>query len=142
MEKNRGFSFIELLIVIVLISVIAVIALPNFLSTKERAIRASMLSDLRNIIAEQEIYYSSNNSFANNLTDLGNFKPSPNNTIEINSKSDSPKGWLALVSNSELIPEKICSVFIGVASDGATWPSIESDLSDTSTSDREIACSF
>jgi type IV pilus assembly protein PilA len=59
MQKRRdGFTLIELLIVIVIIGILAAIAIPKFSATREKAYMKAMESDLRNLAAQQEIFYS------------------------------------------------------------------------------------
>ncbi len=57
-KLRKGFTLIELLIVIVIIGILAAIAIPKFGKTREKAYFKAMQSDLRNMEAQQEIYYS------------------------------------------------------------------------------------
>ena len=60
--RRQGFTLIELLIVVVIIGILAAIAIPKFSNTKQKAYEASMRSDLRNLAAVMESYFSDNNS--------------------------------------------------------------------------------
>jgi len=66
--NRKGFTLIELLIVVVIIGILAAIAIPKFANTKQKAIVASMKSDLRNLVTAQEAFFSDNNDYAGSLT--------------------------------------------------------------------------
>jgi len=69
---NRGFSLIELLIVVAIILIIAAIAIPNFLKSKMAANQASAVESLR-MLDTAEVTYSStyNVGFSATLAYLG-----------------------------------------------------------------------
>lgn len=77
-HRRRGFTLIELLIVVVIIGILASIAIPKFANTKQKAYEASMRTDLRNLAAAMEAYFSDNDSaYPQTYTDLGTtFTPS------------------------------------------------------------------
>ena len=64
MMNRKGFTLIELLIVVVIIGILAAIAIPKFANTKEKAVVASMKSDLRNLVTAQEGFFSDNQDYA------------------------------------------------------------------------------
>jgi prepilin-type N-terminal cleavage/methylation domain-containing protein len=49
---DQGFTLIELLVVIIIIGILAAIAIPVFLSQKQKGYEASMKSDLRSVAQE------------------------------------------------------------------------------------------
>jgi type IV pilus assembly protein PilA len=70
--NKRGFSLIELLIVIAIILIIAVIAIPNLLKSRIAQNEASAVGSLRDINAAEKDYASKyNKGFSLNLQSLG-----------------------------------------------------------------------
>jgi type IV pilus assembly protein PilA len=57
-RKQKGFSLIELLIVVAIILVIAAVAIPNLLRSRMSANEASAIASLRTIITSEIVYSS------------------------------------------------------------------------------------
>ena len=75
--RQRGFSLIELLIVVAIILVIAAIAVPNLLKARIAANEASAVSSVRQIKTSELLYYSAYPTigYAVQLSDLGGPEP-------------------------------------------------------------------
>jgi type IV pilus assembly protein PilA len=124
MQKRRaGFTLIELLIVIVIIGILAAIAIPKFGKTREKAYFKAIMSDLRNLNNQEEIYYSNPNSnyqYTSNLADLPEFSASQGVT-NIGIAFNSGLGWVATASHQALAATQFCGIYVG-SSTGLTLP--------------------
>jgi len=76
-DIERGFSLIELLIVVAIILIIAGIAIPNFLRARMAANESSAAASVRDIKTAEMLYYSAYPSigYAQKLGDLGGADP-------------------------------------------------------------------
>jgi prepilin-type N-terminal cleavage/methylation domain-containing protein len=117
MSNRKGFTLIELLIVVVIIGILAAIAIPKFANTKEKAVLASMKSDLRNLVTAEEGYFSDNNNYtavmaATQSATAVAFVPTTGNTVAITNVTAG--GWTATVTNAALQGTvQNCGIYVG-----------------------------
>jgi prepilin-type N-terminal cleavage/methylation domain-containing protein len=80
--SSKGYTLVELLIVVVIIGIMATIAIGRFSSIRGKAYDGAAKSDLRNAITAQESYYADNQTYAADVADL-EFQASPNVTTTV-----------------------------------------------------------
>jgi prepilin-type N-terminal cleavage/methylation domain-containing protein len=104
--KRRGFTIIELLIVMVVVSLLAAITLPKLSGTKGKAQLAAMKTDLRNLVTVEE----------NALAESGNYTTRPRN-YAVSAGNNRPMitltrdGWAASLTNTTGTQQ--CAIYVG-----------------------------
>ena len=62
---QKGFTLIELMIVIAIIGILAAIAIPQFTKYRARAQNSQALSDMRNVKTDLEGFYAEHQAYPN-----------------------------------------------------------------------------
>jgi type IV pilus assembly protein PilA len=70
MKKNRGFTLIELMIVVAIIGIIAAIAIPNFISFVSKSRRSEVKYNLEAIYKAEVAWFGENDVFSNSFVDI------------------------------------------------------------------------
>jgi len=101
MRRTRhGFTFVELLTVMVVMGLLAGIGVPRIRNMKEKSYQATLRSDLGTLRTAEEAYYAENLRYTTDLTAL-DFRPTSDVQIVIVS-TDPLKGWSALARHAWL----------------------------------------
>jgi len=69
--KEKGFSLIELMIVVAIIAIIAMVAFPSYMNTIRDARKSDGISMINKVMQAQERYFVNNLTYTADLTDLG-----------------------------------------------------------------------
>jgi len=70
MKKNKGFTLIEVMIVVAIIGILAAIAYPSYDEYVKRGNRAEGQAFLNEVAARQERYFSQNNAYVTSVDDI------------------------------------------------------------------------
>jgi type IV pilus assembly protein PilA len=123
-RDQQGFTLIELLIVVVIIGILAAIAIPKFSAVREKGFRAAMMSDLKNLASQEEIYHNANFTYTTDLAAV-EFVSSDGVTVSVNEADGT--GWAATAVHAG-VPSEQCGVYHGDAAatggDPATAPGV------------------
>ena len=70
MKNQKGFTLIELMIVIAIIGILAAIAIPQFNAYRKRSYNSAAESDMRNACTAQEAYYLDEETYTGTIGNL------------------------------------------------------------------------
>ena len=77
-RDERGFTLVEILVVIMIIAVLAAIAIPSFTSQRGKASDASAKSDARTAQQAEETFFGDHNDYTATAADLQSAEPTLN----------------------------------------------------------------
>lgn len=109
----RGFTLIELMIVVVILGILVAIVVPKFANGKERAMVAAMRTDLRNLVSAEEAFFTNGLVYYNGPIPDPTMPYSPSENITITLSNVTASGWAAEAVHANTT--KTCDIFVGNA---------------------------
>jgi type IV pilus assembly protein PilE len=70
MRRSKGFTLIELMVVLAIVAILAAIAVPSYLGQVRKSRRADAIRTLSDLELRQERWRASHTAYTNTLTDL------------------------------------------------------------------------
>lgn len=121
-RKQSGFTFIELMIVVAVLTIIAAIAIPSYRSHVVKSNRAAAEAFILSVANKQEQYMLDARSYASSLSALNMTAPSDvskNYTVSITNVASAPPTYtiVATPSGAQAAADAICGS-VSVDQDG------------------------
>ncbi|HEU4631790.1 MAG TPA: type II secretion system protein [Gemmatimonadaceae bacterium] len=124
-RRRAGFTFVELLVVMVVIGLLAMMAMLRVRDTRGRAYDAALLANLREMRVAEELYVQEHDAYTADVAML-DFAPARGAVVAITEASAA--GWAATIAHPGARLHH-CALFVG----RATPP-------EPATTEGEIAC--
>jgi prepilin-type N-terminal cleavage/methylation domain-containing protein len=71
-RTDRGFTLLELLVVVSIVGILASIAIPQYAAYRARGFDSIVEAQVRNVATAQEAYFITNGTYASDVTALDN----------------------------------------------------------------------
>jgi type IV pilus assembly protein PilA len=118
-RRSRGFTLIELMIVVAIIGILAAIAIPNFMRFQARSKQGEAKSNLRSLFTSQRSFYQEKDAYTTLIGAMG-FSPERGNRYYYRAGSSSPQKRTVVT----LTP---ASTDDGITVDQAKYPTASSE---------------
>ena len=79
--RRRGFTMVEIMVVLAIIGILAMIAIPKLLAYRQRSYRAQLFTDVHTAVTAQEAYFTQHDTYGSDCTTLPGFTKSALTTL-------------------------------------------------------------
>jgi len=99
-KQNRGFTLIELMIVVAIIGILAAIAIPNFVRFQARSKQSEVKANLKAWFTSEKTFYSEKDRYSVNGALIG-FSPEKNNRYMYQLNNNCNSTWVRTTGNEQ-----------------------------------------
>lgn len=113
MKKNRAFSLVELLVVLIIVGILSAIAYPAYIAHVIKTHRAQAKIALLNLASRLEEYHGQHRSYKNaKLTTLNIKNHTENNYYQLTLQTNEDNYTISAIPIGIQAQDKICGTFI------------------------------
>jgi type IV pilus assembly protein PilA len=112
MKGDRGFTLIELMIVVAIIGILAAIAIPNFMTYQAKARQSEAKVNLGGMFTTATSYFAENNTFSTATADALGYKPAGNSKYDLYYGQNVAAGKVTPAAGGAAVP---CNVVMATA---------------------------
>ncbi len=106
---RRGFTLIELMIVVAIIGILSSIAIPNFLKFQARSKQSEVKANLKSVFTAEKAYYQEKDTYSPNINDVG-FSPERGNRYTYYLGSGSSQARSATSLGADTSPPSLTTI--------------------------------
>jgi type IV pilus assembly protein PilE len=110
-SSSKGFSLIEVMIVLVIIGVLLLVAVPGYQDSMRKSRRADGMRDLMELVSRQERFYAQNSVYTDDINTAGGLNFRPDNASDDPTISSEGHYTLSVLECTDADPDDFSSCY-------------------------------